>query len=173
MNSPPPNIVSLEAHRRAQRALQFFAGLLGEGHLEDVGALGAPVSDLKHMPRLGMDIGVTRAAAPAHMRAALNFARRRQTGLILVRLRDPAPGFAEASLSVILIDGGAAVLELAPATSDGRRWWLVGPHPGDVHLRVGRDGLVPTLSEPWVEDEDRHSFTATADDILAEHIWRD
>lgn len=173
MNSPPPNVVSLEAHRRAQRTLQFFAGLMGEGHLEEVGGLSLPVPDLKHMPRLRMDIGVTRAAAPAHMRAALGFARRRQTGLILVRLRDPAPRLAEASLSVILIDGGAAVLELDPATSDGRRWFFVGPRTGDVHLRVERDGLVPTLTDPWTEEEDRHRFTATADDILAEHIWRD
>jgi hypothetical protein len=173
MNSPPPKIVSLEAHKRLQRALQIVAGLMGEGHLEEVEALGVPVPDLKHMPRLRMDIGVTRAAAPAHMRAALGFARRRQTGLILVRLRDPAPRLAEVSLSVILIDGGAATLELAPATSDGRRWFFVGPHTGDVHLRVGPDGPVPTLSDPWVEEEDRHRFTATADDILAEHIWRD
>ena len=170
MNSPPPNI---EAYRRADRTLRFFACLMGEGHLEEVGGLGVPVPGLKHMPRLRMDIGVTRAAAPAHMRAALGFARRRQTGLILVRLRDPAPRLAEASLSVILVDGGAAVLELAPATADGRRWYFVGPHTGDVHLRVERDGLVPTLTEPWIEEEDRHRFTATADEILAEHIWRD
>ena len=172
MNPAPANIISLEAHRRARRAVRFFAKLLGEDRLEDCPVLGAPVSELRHLPGLQMDIGVTRAAAPAHLQCALGFARRRATGLILVRLRDPAPGLAEASLSIILIDGGAAVLELAPATSDGRRWWFVGQRTGDVHLRVTSDGLVPTLSEPWIEDEDRFSFMAKADDILAEYIWR-
>jgi hypothetical protein len=121
-----------------------------------------------------MDLAVTRDPAPKHMKAILAFARRRQLGFILVRFRDPAPGLAEALLDVVLFDSGLAVLDhLSPATADARRWHLVSRHRGDVHLRLTGEGMVPTLEEPWLEDEDRHSFVSKADQLFAEYLWRD
>jgi hypothetical protein len=174
MTSRSSNLVSLAHRRRSQRALHFFADLLGGGRLHDVTALGAPLPDVKHLPRLRMDLAVTRDPAPKHLKAILAFARRRQLGFILVRFRDPAPGLGEALLDVVLFDTGLAVLDhLSPATADGRRWHLVGRHTGDVHLRLTGDGMVPTLEEPWLEEEDRHSFVSKADQVFAEYLWRD
>jgi hypothetical protein len=174
MTSVSSNLVSLDQRRRAQRALHFFADLLGDGRLHDVAALGVPLPDVKHLPRLRMDLAVTRDPAPKHMKAILAFARWRQLGFILVRFRDPAPGLAEALLDVVLFDTGLAVLDrLSPATADGRRWHLVGRHKGDVHLKLTGEGLVPTLQEPWLEEEDRHSFVSKADQIFSEYLWRD
>jgi hypothetical protein len=121
-----------------------------------------------------MDLAVTRDPAPKHMKAILAFARRRQLGFVLVRFRDPAPSLAEALVDVVLFDTGLAVLDcLSPATADGRSWTLAGRHPGDVHLKLTRQGIVPTLEEPWLEEEDRHSFVSKADQIFAEYLWRD
>ena len=169
------NLVSLDQRRRAQRTLHFFADLLGGGHLKEVSGISPPLPETMHLPRLRMDIAVTRDPAPKHMREILAFARRRQLGFILARFRDPAALLAEALLDVVLCDGpGLAVLDgLSPATSDGIRWHLVGRHPGEVHLRITGDGLVPTLTDPWVDEDDRHSFVSKADCILAEYLWRD
>jgi hypothetical protein len=168
------NLVSLDQRRRAQRVLQFFADLLGGGSPQDVAGLTTPLPEVKHLPRLGMDIAVTRDPAPAHMRAILAFARRRQTGFILVRFRDPAPGVVEALVSLALWDGNLAVLgELSPLSPDGFRWWLVGRHSGDVHIRITKEGFVPTLTEPWEEEDDRHALISKAEQILAERVWRD
>jgi hypothetical protein len=170
----PSNLVSLEQHRRAQRVLQFFAELLGGGPPQDVGGLTTPLPEVKHLPRLGMDIAVTRDPAPAHMKAILAFARRRQVGFILVRFRDPAPDVVEALVTVALFDANLAVLdELTPLSPDGFRWWLVGRNKGDVHIRVTKDGFVPTLTEPWEQEDDRDTFISKAEQILAERVWRD
>lgn len=169
----PENIIALHEHRRGRRVLQFFADLLGGGTLDDVAGLTTPLPTVKHLPRLAMDIAVTRDPAPAYMKAILQFARRRQVGFILVRFRDPAPEIAEALLDVVFFDTGVAVLDgLSAATADGRTWWLAGRHTGDVHLRVENDGLIPTLTEPWEREDDRHSFVSQADQILSEYIWR-
>jgi len=170
----PTNLVSLDQRRRAQRVLQFVADLLRGGAPQDVAGLTTPLPDVKHLPRLGMDIAVTRDPAPAHMKAILAFARRRQIGFILVRFRDPAPDLVEALVTVALFDANLAVLdEMSLATPDGRRWWLAGRHSGDVHLRITRDGFIPTLSEPWPNEDARHSFVSRAEQILAESVWRD
>ncbi len=169
----PSNLVSLDQRRRAHRVLHIFAELLGGGSPQDVAGLTTPVPDVKHLPHLGMDIAVTRDPAPAHMKAILAFARRRQVGFILVRLRDPAPGLVEALVSVALFDANFAVLdELSPLSPDGLRWWLVGRHSGDVHIRITKEGFVPTLTEPWVQEEDRQAFISKAEQILAERVWR-
>lgn len=167
--------VPLDQHRRAKRALHLFADILGGGHLKEVSGMGSPLPETMHLPRLRMDIAVTRDPAPMHMRQILAYARRRQLGFILVRFRDPVELLAEALLDVVLCDGpGLAVLDgLSPATSNGNRWHLVARHSGGVHLRVTGDGLVPTLTDPWVEEDDRHSFVSNADRILAEYLWRD
>lgn len=173
MTSRSSNIVSLDQHRRAQRAVQFFADLLGGGRLHSVEVPGTPLPDVKHLPRLRMDFAVTRDPAPAHMNAILAFARRRRLGFVLIRFRDPAPGVAEALIDAVFFDSGLAVLDgLSPATA-GRGWHLVGRHKGDVHLKLTGEGLVPTLEEPWLEEEDRHSFVSKADQIFAEYLWRD
>ena len=172
MTSRSSNLVLLDQRRRAKRALQFFADLLG-GRLHDVAGPGAPLPDVKHLPRLRMDLAVTRDAAPAHMKSVLAFARRRQLGFILIRFRDPAPGLAEALLDAVFFDSGLAILDgLSPAT-DGRGWHFVGRHKGDVHLKLTREGMLPTLEEPWLQEEDRHSFVSKADQIFAEYLWRD
>jgi hypothetical protein len=172
--SRPTNLVSLDQRRRAQRVLQFFADLLGGGSPQDVAGLTTPLPEVKHLPRLGMDIAVTRDPAPAHMRAILAFARRRQFGFILVRVRDSTPQVAEALVTVALFDANLAVLdELSPLSPDGFRWWLVGRHSGDVHIRITKDGFVPTLTDPWEQEEDRHAFISKAEQILAERLWRD
>jgi hypothetical protein len=173
MTSRSSNLILLAQRRRSRRALHFFADLLGGGRLHDVAALGAPLPDVKHLPRLRMDLAVTRDPAPKHMRAILAFARRRQLGFILVRFRDPAPGLAEALVDAVFFDTGLAILDcLSPATADGRRWHLVGRHKGDVHLKLTGEGMVPTVAEPWLEEEDRHSFVSKADHIFAEYLWR-
>jgi hypothetical protein len=173
MTSRSSNIVSLDQHRRAQRAVQFFADLLGGGRLHSVEVPGTPLPDVKHLPRLRMDLAVTRDPAPTHMKAILAFARRRRLGFILVRFRDPAPGLAEALLDAVFFDSGMAVLDgLSPATA-GRGWHLVGRHKGDVHLKLTGGGMVPTLEEPWLLEEDRQSFVSKADQIFAEYLWRD
>lgn len=173
MTSRSSNLVCLAHRRRSQRALQFFADLLGGGRLHDVAALGAPLPDVKHLPRLRMDLAVTRDPAPKHMKAILAFARRRQLGFILIRFRDPAPALGEALLDFVFFDTGLAVLDcLSPATA-GRGWHFVGRHKGDVHLKLTGEGLIPTLEEPWLEEEDRHSFVSKADQIFAEYLWRD
>jgi hypothetical protein len=171
----PTNLISLDQRRRAQRALHFFAELLGGGNIQPVGGLSPPLPHVHHLPRLKMDIAVTCDPAPAHLKQILAFARRRQFGFLLVRYRDPAPQLGEAEIAAVLFDGGGiAVLDrLWPATADGRRWTLVGPRPGDVHLRATTDGLVPTLTDPWLEEDDRESFVSKADAIFAEYLWRD
>jgi hypothetical protein len=181
MNPPPPNLISLDErrrahreHHRAHRALLFVAAMMGRSGTQDVTSIGLPITTVKHLSGLGIDLGVTRAPAPTHSRAAIAFARRRQNTFMLIRLRDPAPGFAEILLDVIMVDQGVAILEgLSPVTSDGRRFWLCGRHPGDVHLRLTNDGPVPTLSDPWVEEEDRFSFMSKADELLAAVLWAD
>jgi hypothetical protein len=168
------NVVPLAQRRRAQRVLKFFAELLGGGAPQDVAGLATPLPEVKHLPRLGMDIAVTRDPAPAHMKAILAFARRRQVGFILVRFRDPAPGLVEALVTLALFDANVAVLdELSPLSPDGFRWWLVGRQSGDVHIRITKDGFVPTLIEPWEEEDDRYAFISKAEQILAERVWRD
>lgn len=170
----PTNLVSLDQRRRSQRVLQFFAELLGGGSPQDVAGLTTPLPKVKHLPRLGMDIAVTRDPAPAHMEAILAFARRRQVGFILVRFRDPAPELAEALVTVALFDANLAVLdELAPLSPEGFRWWLVGRNSGDVHIRITKDGFVPTLTEPWKQEDDRNAFISKAEQILAARVWRD
>jgi hypothetical protein len=167
----PTNLISLDQRRRSHRVLQFFAELLGGGSPQDVAGLTTPLPDVKHLPRLGMDIGVTRDAAP--MKAILAFARRRQFGFILVRFRDPAPNLIEALVTIAMFDSNLAVLgDLSLLSPDGLRWWLVGRSKGDVHLRITSDGFVPTLSEPWEQDEDRHSFISKAEQVLADRVWR-
>jgi hypothetical protein len=169
----PTNPISLDQRRRAQRALHFFADLLGGGSIQPVGGLSPPLPDVHHLPRLKMDIAVTREPAPAHLKQILAFARRRQFGFLLVRYRDPAPLLGEAELAAVLCDSGLAVLDrLWPATADGRRWTLVGTRTGDVHLRVTHHGLVPTLTDPWLQEDDRNSFVSKADAIFAEYLWR-
>jgi hypothetical protein len=168
------NLVSLDQRRRAQRALHFFADILGGGRMKEVAGLNPPLPEVHHLPRLKMDIAVTRDPAPAHLKAILEFARRRQVGFLLVRYRDPALKIAEAEIAAILFDGGLAVLDrLWPATDNGHNWTLAGPRTGDVHLRVTQDGLVPTLTEPWLQEDDRESFVSKADAIFAEYLWRD
>lgn len=170
----PTSLVSLDQRRREQRVLQFFADLFGGGSPQDVAGLTTPLPDVKHLPRIGMDIAVTRDPAPAHMKAILAFARRRQVGFILVRFRDPAPGLVEALVTVAMFDSNLAVLDdLSLLSPDGFRWWLVGRRKGDVHFRITSDGFVPTLTEPSEQDEDRHSFISKAEQILAERVWRD
>jgi hypothetical protein len=169
-----PNVISFDERRRACRALRFFADLLGGDCLEDIKGLGIPVPGAKHLPRLGMDIAATRDVAPAHLRAVLAFARRRQRGFLLIRFRDPSPVGTEAQIDAVLFDGGIAVLEgLCPASANGVRWTLAGRNIGDIHLRVTKDELVPTLTDPWVYEEDRHSFISRADQIFADYVWRD
>jgi hypothetical protein len=167
------SIVSLDRHRRAHRALRFVASLFGGGDLQDVPGLGVSIPDLKHLPHIQMDIGITRELPPTHLRSALGFARRRQFSLMLLRLRDPAHKCIELTADCLLHDGGrgVAVLDrLSLATADGRRWWLVGD---DLHLRITGDGLVPTLSTPWDREEDRESLISKAEQILADYVWRD
>lgn len=175
MNPQSQNPVPLDQRRRARRALHFFADLLGGGRIRPVPGLTPPLSGVHHLPNLKMDIAVSRDPAPAHMKEILAFARRRQFGFILVRFRDPAPGIAEVgALDLVLFDTGLAVLDgLSPATPDGRSWHLVGRSPGDVHLRVTDEGLVPTLTEPWIQEEDRHSLISRGNQIFAEYLWRD
>lgn len=168
----PSNVVPLDQPRqihRAGRALDFVVRLLAGGRTDDLAGLGLPFAHLKHLPDLGMDIAVTRDPGPTHMKEILAFARRRQMGFILVRFRDPAPTLAEfVGVDVVLFDTGLAVLEdLEPAT-DGRRWVLVGQ---DLHLRIGRNGLVPTLKDPWPRDEDRYSCILKARRIFGDYVW--
>lgn len=168
------DVLSLDQRRRARRAAAFFAELLAGGEMDEVASLRPPLPDLKHLPRVQMDIAATRDLAPAHTKSVIAFARRRQMGFILVRFRDPAPGLAEIlGVDVLLVDGGgvAVLAKLQPATSDSRRWTLAGQHPGEVHLRVAPDGLVPTLTEPWTDEEDRVAFILKADRIFADYIW--
>ena len=163
--------VRLDERRRAHRLLYFVADLLGGGEIEDVADLATPLPTVKHLARLQMDLAVTRDAAPSHMRAILAYARRRQKGFLLTRFRDPAPGILEALFDVVLFDTGLAVLDqLSLATFDGRRFWLAGR---DLHLRIIKDGLVPTLTDPWDREDDRDSFISKGDRVLAEYVWRD
>jgi hypothetical protein len=117
-----------------------------------------------------MDIATTRDTAPAHMRAILAFARRRRFGFVLIRFRDPAPGLVEALFTVVLWDTGLAVLDQMSLAANARRFWLAGT---DIHLRITKDGFVPTLTDPWTDDGDRESFVSKGDQILSEYVWRD
>jgi hypothetical protein len=171
------NLVDLDQHRsatRARRALRFFVNLLGGGALEDVAVMDPPLPEVKHMRRLNMDIACTRDPSPAHARDILAYARRRGVGCIIVRFRDPAPNIAEALVDVFLMEGnGVAVLEqMSPVSPDGRHWTLVGPHKGDVNLRIRKGELVPTMSVPWPRDEDRDRFVSRGDQDFADFIWR-
>jgi len=49
----------------------------------------------------------------------------------------------------------------------------VGRHSGDVHIRITKDGFVPTVTEPWVQEEDRQAFISKAEQILSDRVWRD
>jgi hypothetical protein len=171
----PTNLISLDQRRRAQRALHFFADLLGGGSIQPVGGLSPPLPDVHHLPRLKMDIAVTRDPAPNHSREILAFARRRQVGFILARFRDPAPDVAEALIDVFWVEGrGVAILEgLSAVKPDGRHWTLVGPHEGDLNLRVLNGGLVPTLSLPWPRGGDRDAFVARGDRIFSDYLWHE
>jgi hypothetical protein len=169
------NLVALDDHRRAGRARDFFVNLLGGGHPKPVAAMDPPLPDVRHMPRLGMDIAVTRDPAPCHSREILAFARRRQVGFILVRFRDPVPQVAEALIDVFWVEGrGVATLQsLSAVKPDGRHWTLVGPHEGDLNLRVLNGELVPTLSVPWPRGGDRDAFVARGDRIFSDYLWHE
>jgi hypothetical protein len=170
----PTHPSELEHRRRASRALQFLVDLLGGGSVEKVTEADPPF-DVMHIPRLRIDIAVTREPAPSLSRSILSFVRRRQAAaFILLRFRDPAPGIAEALVDTFLLEGnGVAVLEQMSAVSpDGRHWTLVGPHKGDVNLRIRHGELVPTMSVPWPRDEDRDRFVSRGDKMFSDFIWR-
>jgi hypothetical protein len=168
-------VTNLDQRRRSVRTLNYFATLLGGGGIQTVGGLSPPLPDVHHLRRLKMDIAVTRDPAPKHSREILAFARRRQVGFILVRFRDPVPDVAEALIDIFWVEGrGVATLEsLSAVKPDGRNWTLVGPHEGDLNLRVVNGELVPTLSVPWPRGGDRDSFVARGDQIFSDYLWHE
>jgi hypothetical protein len=175
MNPPPRStIVSLPEQRRIIKTILFLAATITRQPPQPIGGIECPVPDVKHLPALGIDIGVTRdRMTSALRRKMLGWVRRRGTTVLLGHLRDVA-GFAELSVSIWLCDGGVVALEdYSLFTNDARRFWLVA-QPGQVLFTISREGLLPTLTEPWQGgDEARLTGIAYAEDLLAAFIWED
>ncbi|MGA9580772.1 MAG: hypothetical protein WBR13_02240 [Allosphingosinicella sp.] len=94
-------------------------------------------------------------------------------------MRDPIADIAEVTFDVAYTDGGPVTLiRRLSLFTDSKRFWLVGrTGPGEILFRLTRHGLIPTLTQPWINDTggaaEREPWRGitTADRLLSAYIW--
>lgn len=151
MNDPASGDAAVAtARRQLRKTLSFVAETLAGRRVHCVGATGSPLGEVWQLRAPPVDIVATRLPAPAGRRDMLDWSRSQQRPLVLARVRAPQPGPVELLLDVAFSEGnGAALLtDMQLAVIDSRNKFLLGPHPGDVNLRLMPDALVPTLTSP-------------------------
>jgi len=166
MSPPESGVPSLDQSRRAERAALFLAETMSGRDAQSLSGMESPIADLKHFPRLHIDIGIVAGPMPP-ARRILAWARSRQITLMVGRLWD-RDGVARLVVDAYLWDVGVVVLDnLHLFTPDGLRWWLVGRPEEVMPLRLSDDGPVPTLVPPYRDEKELERGMANADDILA------
>lgn len=167
-----PNIVSLDARRRLRLAFDFMSATLGSPPTSAVPTPGWVGAEVKHLAQVKLDLAVVRDEPKPRERQLLNWARRRQTSLMLVRMRDPVETIAEVGVDLALFDGGVVLLTRLSlfTTADAERWFLLG-RPGDVLFRLTPDGLVPTMSEPYRGPRERWRGIHEAERMFEAYVW--
>lgn len=151
MNEPiTGDAADLAARRQLRKTLSLVAETLAGRRVHCVGATDSPLGEIWQLRAPLVDIVATRLPAPVGRRDMLDWSRSQQRPLVLARVRAPQPGLAELLLDVAFSEGAGTTLltDMQFAVLDCRNKFLLGPHPGDVNLRLMPDGLVPTLTSP-------------------------
>lgn len=168
-------VVSLEQHRRTRRAAIFIAQTMSAAAMELVEDEIGRGTYTRHLPEIGFDLSVGRDKEPSAAKM-LTWARSRAKNLVFVHLRDAQKPVAGATLHIVLVDGGTAFfpgyhLFRGQAAPGRPQWWFVNPG-NPVLLRLGRQGPVPTVDEPFSSGAERDHGILMAERELADVIWR-
>lgn len=97
--SAPPSVVYLDQQRRIRRAATFIARGMSASALEPLAGELERGTWTRHLPEVGVDLSVCRGGGPSAVNM-LSWARRRATNLVVVQIRDPREGVADAAVHV-------------------------------------------------------------------------